>query len=139
MSAEEFLINAYKHMDAMKGQIKARYAELNGCDPSTEELARQCWDVWRLTTFYVHALADMSRDAPARDHASYIPPVSTFIEKGLIRAFDETGRGFKTRPVVGIIYRCNLMEDPYGGSLCHPNRYVPIPPPGGSPRSHGSG
>jgi hypothetical protein len=38
MSPEEFLIDAYKRMDAMKGQIKARYTELNRCGPSTGEL-----------------------------------------------------------------------------------------------------
>jgi hypothetical protein len=38
MSPEEFLIDAYKNLDAMKGQIKARYTELNGGEPTTSEL-----------------------------------------------------------------------------------------------------
>jgi hypothetical protein len=73
MSVEEFLIDAYKNMDAMKGQIKARYAELNGREPSTEELQRQCWDVWRLTTFYLDALDSMDPDRDEPDHAPYVP------------------------------------------------------------------
>jgi hypothetical protein len=42
---EDFLIDTYKHMDAMKEQIKARFEELEGAEPSPEELQRLCWDV----------------------------------------------------------------------------------------------
>jgi hypothetical protein len=73
-AAEEFLINAYKNMDAMKEQIKARYAEINGCARSTGELQRQCWDVWRLATFYLHALDSLNGDADEPHHAPYTPP-----------------------------------------------------------------
>jgi hypothetical protein len=87
MSAEEFLIDAYKQMDTMKAQIKARYAEVNGAEPSTEELQQQCWDVWRLTTFYLDALKAMdSTDEP--DHAPYTPPEFTGERVERIQAMD---------------------------------------------------
>jgi hypothetical protein len=74
MSPEEFLIHAYKQMDLMKTQISARYHELNGHAPSVAELQRQCWDIWRLTTFYLGALEDQRPDAEAPTHAPYVPP-----------------------------------------------------------------
>ena len=70
---QEFLIETYKHLDRMKSQIKDRFEELEGREPSPEELQRQCWDVWRLTTFYAKA----SRQQRGEDddaHAPYIPP-----------------------------------------------------------------
>jgi hypothetical protein len=91
MSVEEFLIDAYKNMDAMKGQIKARYAELNGREPRTQELQQQCWDVWRLTTFYLDALEYMDRDHEEpehTDHAPYVPPEFAGERSERIQAMD---------------------------------------------------
>ena len=78
MSPEEFLIDAYlQNLDAMKGQIKARYTELNGGEPTTSELQQQCWDLWRLTTFYIEAVGYMNRDAAESEagsgRATYVP------------------------------------------------------------------
>jgi hypothetical protein len=88
MSVEEFLIDAYKNMDTMKGQIKARYQELNGREPSTGELQRQCWDIWRLTTFYLDALFDQRPTNESLTHAPYVPPEFTGERSERIQAMD---------------------------------------------------
>jgi hypothetical protein len=38
------------------------------------ELQQQCWDIWRLTTFYLEALEDQRPDAEVLTHAPYVPP-----------------------------------------------------------------
>jgi hypothetical protein len=88
MSAEEFLINAHKNMDSMKAQIRARYAELHGYEPSTEALQEQCWDVWRLTPFYLDAVDSMSPERVAPTHAPYVPPECTGEHAERIQAMD---------------------------------------------------
>jgi hypothetical protein len=35
---EEFCINSFKRLDTIKGQLKARFEELEGHEPSSEEL-----------------------------------------------------------------------------------------------------
>jgi hypothetical protein len=90
MTPEEFLIDTYKKLDTMKAQIKARYVELNGHEPSTEELARQCWDVWRLTTFHVQAIEYVAGDGngDASMPAPYIPPEFVSARAERIQAMD---------------------------------------------------
>jgi hypothetical protein len=71
----EFCINTYKRLDTIKGQLKARYQELEGDEPSREDLERLCFDFWQLTTFHLAAIrfeyGDQDADA---EHAPYIPP-----------------------------------------------------------------
>jgi hypothetical protein len=89
MSPEEFLIHAYKQMDLMKTQISARYHELHGHAPSVADLQRQCWDVWRLTTFYIAALRAEYPDEEAPTHAPYVPPEFAGERAERIRAMDD--------------------------------------------------
>jgi hypothetical protein len=42
---EDFLIENYKHLDTMKSQIKARFEELEGHEPSPAALQRHC-HIW---------------------------------------------------------------------------------------------
>jgi hypothetical protein len=74
-SFEEFCINTYKRMDTIRAQLRARYTELEGEEPSSAELARLCFDFWRLATFHLEAIrfvrGDQEEDAA---RATYIPP-----------------------------------------------------------------
>lgn len=74
-TVEEFCITSFKTMDTIKGQLKARYEELEGEEPSSSEMERLCFDFWRLTTFHVAAIHFENGDQEeAAEHAPYIPP-----------------------------------------------------------------
>jgi hypothetical protein len=51
-------------------------------------LARQCWDIWRLTTFYLHALDTLDRGDEPPTHAPYVPPEFMGARAERIQAMD---------------------------------------------------
>jgi len=71
---EEFVITAFKRFDTMKEQIKTRFEELEGKEPSSTELSALCWDIWRLTTFHLAAIrAEYGSEDETHGYAPYIP------------------------------------------------------------------
>ena len=90
-TVEEFCINSFKRLDTIKGQLKARFEELEGHEPSSEELAWQCFHFWRLTTYHLDAIRfwhDDDNGDDEADHAPYIPPEFIGERTELIQAMD---------------------------------------------------
>jgi hypothetical protein len=86
---EEFCITTFKRLDSIKGQLKVRYVELEGHEPSSEELAWRCFYFWNLTTHHLSARRFWNADTePDTDHASYIPPELVGERSERIQAMD---------------------------------------------------
>src|SRR5262245_10591685 len=72
---EQFLLDSYKQMDAIKTAIISRRREIYDYTLTGRELQLECWLVWRMTMEYLDSLRRLvveedGDDPPAR----YVPP-----------------------------------------------------------------
>jgi hypothetical protein len=85
----QICLDMYKRLDLIKAQIRERYADIWGRDPSAEELAETCWEVWRLTTHHLAALRYQEHAVETvADRAPYVPCELTGERAERIQAMD---------------------------------------------------